>query len=1435
MKRLLAALLCGTVIVSSGNFTQTVYATEAAVDTDVTDDELSEEIVLEGEDAPASEAEEGEEPSDEAAEETSEESDEATEETTEESEEEAEGSEEAAETEDAAKDADKEKTDKEELPEGIQGLPEGATLSDLQKELKSDAQDHDVLDTFEDLTEGSDYVSDEVIALADSQEEAEAIAYAYSGELTDYSYGVATISLKDSGLTVGEAFEYALDDKLGLPYVGPNYITHIDQPEDDVDLDEAVTLFATGSDEVASGDGFSEWWDDTSNKDPYLNPANGTYQWHHGMINTYSAWGVTTGSSNVTVAVIDTGVNSNHADLSGKVDTSKGKSFADDTNTTSSDVQGHGTHVAGIIAASLNGKLGAGVAPGVKIISVRVCDAGGSYPDSSLIKALNYVSGATTGTRLADIANMSLGTMVYNPELERTVNKAYDQGLTMVAAMGNQKNSDTKEYPAGYKHMIAVASVNSNGLVSWFSSVGPWADVAAPGSAILSCDNANTGAYIEESGTSMATPVVAGACALYMSAVGHVDPDTMEKVIKKSVSGSAGAGTGTGILDLAKLFDGDTTAPKITLKVNSTVLGEAENGKSVTISNAVAPSSQLSFTAMNFDGSASSNSNTSIVYTTDGKAPSVRDGEILHGEKYTGAVPVSEIVGSITDKTKVTVKAMAVTGMGVAGKVSTLVFTVDPALATSGAFKYSVKITNAPTQLVAGKSIQLEAAVSNAETGEAVSQKVTWKIKSTSGDLSKAKIDAGSGKLTTAAGQTGTLTISCTTADGVTEATASIKVVALNPVNKMVINEGKALELSFDENGNVTGTATAKLTTLTDSKNNDLLAGGSYKNCSFQWTSSNSKVVAVSGTSTGAGVSSVTLKVVSAGTSTLTCKALDGSGKSAKLSVKVTSAAKVQSVTIKNADEFVKMFAGKTATVEATQTFADGVKGHKIPTAWTSSNAKVLKVTDLGNNKATFTAISKGSATVTCAAQDGSGKKATLKVTVLQPVKEITVTGSKDVARGGKSTFKASVLPSTANDKKVYWRITGDITGVTLSGKDGTVEVSNSAKVGGKVTVIAQAQDGSGVEGKVTFTITDAQATGISIVTTETANDRNILVKKDDAVSSFRVYDINVPGSSSVDERNFVLTRKVQTSSSVNANVDVVWSSSNESVATVEDIGSGKARVTGKKAGTATITCTTADGSNKKASTKVTVITPASDVFVTAGKSVAQSFDCYYVGCGVKMPVSVKLGDAYGKASVTQTTTTYEIGRSVPRYSGDSLVGIDFVKYPNSDELVRDKYFCTYSGGKLSIKSIKKFAEDMDKAGVSSDSVAIRVIASSTDGTGLTGSIFFSPVVPTTRMQVRTYDSQYHYTVYDGSYVSLSKYKDTGCAVGSVYSNGQINGAFSVTSSNDDICSGSVIYGSDYPCGNLLVIYPRKKGKATVTVTALDGTGKKTSYIIVVR
>jgi len=240
----------------------------------------------------------------------------------------------------------------------------------------------------------------------------------------------------------------------------------------------------------------------------YINDPLLAEQWGWYRIDADRAYESGVSGSGVIVAVLDSGVNSSHPDLSGKI--IEGWNYVDN-NDDVMDEDGHGTMVAGIIAAMANNSIGiAGVASNVSIMPLKVLSSsGGSWTD--LDKAI--LKAAHSGAR---IITMSLGGEYSRPSMaiEAAINHAYQDGCLLVAAAGNDNNSEPF-YPAACENVIAVAAIDQVSIKAAFSNYGEYIDFCAPGVNILT--TSKDGNYVYGSGTSFAAPFVTGVICLMVS------------------------------------------------------------------------------------------------------------------------------------------------------------------------------------------------------------------------------------------------------------------------------------------------------------------------------------------------------------------------------------------------------------------------------------------------------------------------------------------------------------------------------------------------------------------------------------------------------------------------------------------------------------------------------------------------------------------------------------------------------------------------------------------------------------------------------------------------------------------------------------------------------------------------------------------------------
>ena len=242
-------------------------------------------------------------------------------------------------------------------------------------------------------------------------------------------------------------------------------------------------------------------------------------QWFHNAshMDNYGAWDTQTGSEDVYIAIIDSGVDMDHPDLEDNILDIQtlwpGEDFdLGESDNWPQDNVGHGSHCAGIAAAvGDNTTGGAGVAYNASILPIKVTNSSGAFVGSTSGIVLAVQCGAA-------VMSMSFGSYMPSETTKEACEYAYLNGTMPVAAAGNDNNGAQIHYPAGAPVCIAVGAVNSSDSKAGFSNYGPWIDSVAPGVSIYSTVPNDT--YASWQGTSMASPMVAGAVALLVSEFG---------------------------------------------------------------------------------------------------------------------------------------------------------------------------------------------------------------------------------------------------------------------------------------------------------------------------------------------------------------------------------------------------------------------------------------------------------------------------------------------------------------------------------------------------------------------------------------------------------------------------------------------------------------------------------------------------------------------------------------------------------------------------------------------------------------------------------------------------------------------------------------------------------------------------------------------------
>ncbi|TKJ44299.1 hypothetical protein CEE36_00735 [candidate division TA06 bacterium B3_TA06] len=293
---------------------------------------------------------------------------------------------------------------------------------------------------------------------------------------------------------------------------GVEYVDSIPTREVEPDIEEETESY------FFMPDSFSEPY--TPN-DPLYNQ-----QWNMRITKTNWAWNVST-ADGVKVGIIDTGIDTDHEDLVDNINFEFSYNFYNN-NINIEDGNGHGTHVSGIAGAKIDNNKGiAGVAGNCLIIPLRVSNNSGAIKTSWVINAVYYAADNNI-----PIINISLGSYNFSEEYKTATDYAWENGVFLCAVAGNENTND-KLYPAAYEHVMSIGATTSSDSRWSKSNYGSSVDIYAPGANVLTTEE--DGTYATHSGTSDATPHVAGLAAL----IWDVHPDWINQQIWDRILNSA--------------------------------------------------------------------------------------------------------------------------------------------------------------------------------------------------------------------------------------------------------------------------------------------------------------------------------------------------------------------------------------------------------------------------------------------------------------------------------------------------------------------------------------------------------------------------------------------------------------------------------------------------------------------------------------------------------------------------------------------------------------------------------------------------------------------------------------------------------------------------------------------------------------------------------
>jgi len=1020
------------------------------------------------------------------------------------------------ETEENGEDEEKTVMDATEIAEILPGIDD-AFFCEKEEIIADKEMMSEHLSDLEGLISGINYASDEIIVSAENEEEARMYADAFAGTLIDCEYGYALIRLNTDPdvkeVSVKDVVFASTDCEIALPAAWPNY------------YGEYLDDYSVGE-EIIETDSELETYSEFETyryNDPCLRDSNENYQWQHYLMQTNKAWQAGYTGNGVSVAVIDSGVYNGHEDISLKGFYKWNGS--DMVSAEPSDDNGHGSHCTGIVGAKANnGRGGCGIAPNASLYAFRISTMENDTEVISMYAVGKSINKAVE-TLGVNVISISIGSVEYSKDLESAVNNAYDSGVAVFVASGNDSSS-TILYPATFDKAIAVAAVNQNNAITSFSNVSSKVRYTGPGYQIYSTYNKGSNSYTMMNGTSQATPCVAGAAALFLSSgqVTGTGKEKVENLLKLMDKSCVSSGVGKGTPNLAKGLGlaSSTTAPlppvaKILNKIVQSSVTKAEVAVSVSVS---------------------AEAGAKIYYTVNNGSIKYKDGVLSDNAIYLGETSGSiKISGAASN----TLKLIAVSSEnGLASKEASYTIKLEPKVS-------SVEITaaNDVNSVSRGAAIQLTAKVT---PSYAKNKAVTWQF--ADGTAPAGVTLSSAGKLSTKANSTvKSVKIRATAKDG--SGASGIYTVNIN--DPLKIKSVKATPASYTVNDGETVTPVI-LTTYNDNTTSEDAS-------IYKWTSSNESIASCTCSSD----KKLSIKGISIGKTTIT--GIDKSGQGKKITISVTVNQRISNITVSG---YERVAQGKSIKVSADITPAK-VTDKKlnweiksVPAGTTASECGVTINKSSGVISTKATAVT-GDYTVKVTANDAGKKTAEFKFTVISSsllmrnmnlsAKEMRiyrVTNSGKAATTG--TFTVSFENGSTDNLTVLSNAPGIAT-ASISGKTVTVKATGMSTGNVKITVMST--DGSNLKKECKVVVVNPPT--------------KLYLTAPKGRSEVLAYNKTLKLNPVFVTENGVIDAKAR---------NLEWSSSDTNYLTVDKSGNVKAVNIYGKDSSVTITAKTTDGSN---------------------------------------------------------------------------------------------------------------------------------------------------------------------------------------------------------------------------------------------------------------